>query len=178
LRLIAYILSLKHDARWFASPPFRKELPMWKDFRAFIMRGNVIDLAIGVIIGIAFGAVVKSLVDDVIMPPVGLATGGIDFSNKFIVLKDGAAAAAPYASVAAAKAAGATTLNYGIFVNNVVSFLIIGFCAFLLVRGVNRLMHPQGTPESPKTKPCPYCTMEIPLAATRCPECTSQLVAA
>ena len=98
---------------------------MLKDFKAFIMRGNVIDLAIGVIIGIAFGAVVKSLVDDVIMPPIGLATGGIDFSNKFVVLKDGAAAAGPYASVAAAKAAGATTLNYGMFVNNVVSFLII-----------------------------------------------------
>ena len=148
---------------------------MLKDFRAFIMRGNVIDLAIGVIIGVAFGAVVKSLVDDVIMPPIGLATGGIDFSNKFIVLKEGTAAAGPYASVAAAKAAGATTLNYGLFVNNVVSFLIIGFCAFLVVRAVNRLTH---APASAKTKPCPYCTMDIPLAATRCPECTSQLTAA
>jgi large conductance mechanosensitive channel len=151
---------------------------MWKDFRAFIMRGNVIDLAIGVIIGIAFGAVVKSLVDDVIMPPIGLATGGIDFSNKFIVLKDGAAAAGPYASVAAAKAAGATTLNYGIFVNNVVSFLIVAFCAFLLVRAVNRLMHPLGETASPKMKLCPYCAMDIPIAAMRCPECTSQLAAA
>jgi large conductance mechanosensitive channel len=141
---------------------------MWKDFRAFIMRGNVIDLAIGVIIGIAFGAVVKSLVDDVIMPPIGLVTGGMDFSNKFIVLKDGAAA----------KAAGATTLNYGIFVNNVVSFLIIGFCAFLLVRAVNRLMRSHEAPAAAKTKVCPYCAMEIPLAATRCPECTSQLAAA
>jgi len=151
---------------------------MLKDFKAFIMRGNVIDLAIGVIIGIAFGAVVKSLVDDVIMPPIGLATGGIDFSNKFIVLKDGAAAAGPYASVAAAKAAGATTLNYGIFVNNVVSFLIIAFCAFLLVRAVNKLMHPHGTPDAPKTKVCPYCAKDIPIAATRCPECTSQLTGA
>ena len=149
---------------------------MWKDFRAFMMRGNVIDLAIGVIIGIAFGAVVKSLVDDVIMPPIGLATGGIDFSNKFIVLKDGAAAAGPYASLAAAKAAGATTINYGIFVNNVVSFLIVAFCAFLLVRAVNRLM--QSKPASLKMKACPYCTVDIPLAATRCPECTSQLAAA
>jgi len=149
---------------------------MLKDFKAFIMRGNVIDLAIGVIIGIAFGAVVKSLVDDVIMPPIGLATGGIDFSNKFAVLKDGAAAAGPYASVAAAKAAGATTLNYGVFVNNVVSFLIIGFCAFLIVRAVNKLVHEPPPPS--KTKPCPYCATEIPLAATRCPNCTSQLAGA
>jgi len=148
---------------------------MLKDFKAFIMRGNVIDLAIGVIIGIAFGAVVKSLVDDVIMPPIGMATGGIDFSNKFVVLKDGAAAAGPYASVAAAKAAGATTLNYGLFVNNVVSFLIIAFCAFIIVRMVNKLMNPHGTPDVPKTKPCPYCAMDIPITATRCPNCTSQL---
>jgi large conductance mechanosensitive channel len=174
----AYIVPQQHEARSPASRPFRKELPMWKDFRAFIMRGNVIDLAIGVIIGIAFGAVVKSLVDDVIMPPIGLATGGIDFSNKFVVLKDGAAAAGPYVSVAAAKAAGATTLNYGIFVNNVVSFLIVAFCAFLLVRAVNRLMHPHGDTVVPKLKPCPYCAMDIPIAATRCPLCTSQLVAA
>ena len=151
---------------------------MWKDFRAFIMRGNVIDLAIGVIIGIAFGAVVKSLVDDVIMPPIGLVLGGIDFSNKFVVLKDGAAAAGPYASLAAAKAAGATTLNYGIFVNNVVSFLIIGFCAFLLVRAVTRLMHSHEAPVVVKTRVCPYCAMDIPIAATRCPLCTSQLAAA
>ncbi|MEP7064821.1 MAG: large conductance mechanosensitive channel protein MscL [Gemmatimonadota bacterium] len=148
---------------------------MWKDFRAFIMRGNVIDLAIGVIIGIAFGAVVKSLVDDVIMPPVGMATGGIDFSNKFVVLKEGAAAAGPYASLAAAKAAGATTLNYGIFINNVVSFLIVAFCAFLLVRAVNRLMRATVVL---KTKPCPYCTVDIPIGASRCPQCTSQLAAA
>lgn len=151
---------------------------MLKDFKAFIMRGNVIDLAIGVIIGIAFGAVVKSLVDDVIMPPVGMATGGIDFSNKFVVLKDGATAAGPYASVAAAKAAGATTLNYGLFVNNVVSFLIIAFCAFLIVRAVNKLMHPRGVPDVPKMKVCPYCAMEIPIPATRCPNCTSQLTGA
>lgn len=150
---------------------------MLKEFKTFIMRGNVIDLAIGVIIGIAFGAVVKSLVDDVIMPPVGMATGGIDFSNKFLVLKDGATAAGPYASVAAAKAAGATTLNYGIFVNNVVSFLIVGFCAFLLVRAVNRLMRSHEAPAVAKTRACPYCAMEIPLAATRCPLCTSQLAA-
>ncbi|MBK5189556.1 MAG: large conductance mechanosensitive channel protein MscL, partial [Gemmatimonadaceae bacterium] len=142
---------------------------MLKDFRAFLMRGNVIDLAVGVIIGIAFGAVVKSLVDDVIMPPIGMATGGIDFSNKFVVLKDGAAAAAPYASLAAAKAAGATTLNYGVFVNNVITFLIIGFCAFLIVRAVNKLMHAPEPPTTPKVKTCPYCKMDIPIEATRCP---------
>ncbi|MDQ2929951.1 MAG: large conductance mechanosensitive channel protein MscL [Gemmatimonadota bacterium] len=149
---------------------------MFKDFKAFIMRGNVIDLAVGVIIGIAFGAVVKSLVDDVIMPPIGLATGGMDFSNKFVVLKDGATAAGPYVSVAAAKAAGATTLNYGVFVNNVVSFLIIGFCAFLIVRAVSKLVHAPVPP--PATKKCPYCAMEIPIPATRCPNCTSQLAGA
>lgn len=149
---------------------------MFKDFRAFIMRGNVIDLAVGVIIGIAFGAVVKSLVDDVIMPPIGLATGGMDFSNKFVVLKDGATAAGPYVSVAAAKAAGATTLNYGLFVNNVVSFLIIGFCAFLIVRAVSKIVHAPVPP--PATKKCPYCAMEIPIPATRCPNCTSQLAGA
>lgn len=148
---------------------------MLKDFRTFILRGNVMDLAVGVIIGVAFGAVVKSLVDDVIMPPVGLATGGIDFSNKFVVLKDGAAAAGPYASVSAAKAAGATTLNYGLFVNNLVSFLIVGFCAFLILRAVNKLVRVQEPAPAAKTKFCPYCAMEIPVTATRCPNCTSQL---
>jgi large conductance mechanosensitive channel len=151
---------------------------MLKDFKTFILRGNVMDLAIGVIIGVAFGAVVKSLVDDVIMPPIGLATGGIDFSNKFVVLKDGAAAAGPYASVAAAKAAGATTLNYGVFVNSVVSFLIVGLCAFLIVRAVNNLVHAHDVPAAPKTKSCPYCATDIPVAATRCPNCTSQLTGA
>ena len=148
---------------------------MLKDFKTFILRGNVMDLAIAVIIGAAFGAVVKSLVDDVIMPPIGLAMGGIDFSNKFTVLKDGPAVPGPYASVAAAKAAGATTLNYGLFVNNVVSFLIVGLCAFLIVRTVNRLAHVGPAPAVVKTKTCPYCAMEIPLIAARCPNCTSQL---
>ncbi len=149
---------------------------MLKEFKAFILRGNVVDLAVGVIIGIAFGAVVKSLVDDVIMPPIGVATGGIDFSSKFVVLKDGVAAPPPYVSIAAAKAAGATTLNYGLFVNNVVSFLIIGFCAFLIVRAVSKLVHAPVPP--PATKKCPYCAMEIPIPATRCPNCTSQLAGA
>jgi large conductance mechanosensitive channel len=151
---------------------------MWKDFKAFIMRGNVVDLAVGVIIGAAFGAIVKSLVDDVIMPPIGLATGGLDFSNKFVVLKDGAKAGAPYVSLADAKSAGAVTLNYGMFVNNIITFLIIAFCVFLLVRMVARLhLEPVtlGATAAPTTKACPYCATQIPIPAKRCPNCTSQL---
>ncbi|MEW5915444.1 MAG: large-conductance mechanosensitive channel protein MscL [Gemmatimonadota bacterium] len=149
---------------------------MLKDFRAFIMRGNVVDLAVGVIIGAAFGSIVKSLVDDVLMPPIGLATGGIDFSNKFAVLKDGAKAAAPYASLADAKAAGAVTLNYGLFINQIVTFLIVAFCVYMLVRVINRMHAPAPAPAAaPTTKACPHCATEIPIAAKRCPNCTSQL---
>jgi large conductance mechanosensitive channel len=151
---------------------------MWKDFKAFIMRGNVVDLAVGVIIGAAFGAIVKSLVDDVIMPPIGLATGGLDFSNKFVVLKEGAKHAAPYVSLADAKAAGATTLNYGMFVNNIITFLIIAFCVFVLVRMVAKLhLEPVAlaATAAPTTKACPYCATQIPIPAKRCPNCTSQL---
>ena len=147
---------------------------MLKDFRAFVMRGNVVDLAVGVIIGAAFGSIVKSFVDDMIMPPIGLATGGIDFSNMFAVLKDGAKAAGPYASLAEAKAAGAVTLNYGLFINQIVTFLIVAFCVFLLVRVINR-MHAPAPAAAPSTKTCPQCAMEIPLAAKRCPHCTAQL---
>ena len=149
---------------------------MWKDFKAFVMRGNVMDLAVGVIIGAAFGSVVKSLVDDVIMPPIGLATGGVDFSEKYILLKDGAAAAAPYASLAAAKEAGAVTLNYGMFINTIITFLIVALAIFMVVRAVNSLYRKPAEP-TPDTKPCPYCTMTIAVAATRCPNCTSQLAA-
>lgn len=147
---------------------------MLKDFKAFLMRGSVVDLAVGVIIGAAFGGIVKSLVDDVLMPPIGLAIGGVDFANKFAVLKDGAKAAAPYASLAEAKDAGAVTINYGLFVNQIVTFLIIAACIFLVVRMVVRL---QGPPPAtaPSTKTCPFCSMPIPLAAKRCPNCTSQL---
>jgi large conductance mechanosensitive channel len=149
---------------------------MWKDFKAFIMRGNVVDLAVGVIIGAAFGAIVKSLVDDVIMPPIGLATGGLDFSNKFVVLKEGVKQAAPYLSLADAKSAGAVTLNYGLFVNNIITFLIIAFCVFLLVRAVARLhLEPATLTAAPTTKACPYCATQIPIPAKRCPNCTSQL---
>src|SRR5579872_3018785 len=131
---------------------------MWRDFKAFIMRGNVVDLAVGVIIGAAFGAIVKSLVDDIIMPPIGLATGGLDFSNKYALLKEGTKAAAPYASLADAKAAGAVTLNYGVFVNNIITFLIIAAAVFLLVRAVSRLrLEPATLTAAPTTKACPYC---------------------
>jgi len=147
---------------------------MLKDFKAFIMRGSVVDLAVGVIIGAAFGSIIKSLVDDILMPPIGLATGGGDFANKFLVLKDGAKAAAPYASLADAKAAGAVTLNYGVFVNQMVTFLIVAACIFLVVRMVARL---QGPPPAaaPSTKTCAFCATEIPVAAKRCPHCTSAL---
>jgi large conductance mechanosensitive channel len=149
---------------------------MWKDFKAFIMRGNVVDLAVGVIIGAAFGAIVKSLVDDVIMPPIGLATGGLDFSNKFVVLKAGAKQAAPYVSLADAKSAGAVTLNYGIFVNNILTFVIIAFFVFLLVRIIAKLrLEPTTLAPPPSTKACPYCATQIPIPAKRCPNCTSQL---
>ena len=149
---------------------------MWNDFRAFIMRGNVLDLAVGVIIGAAFGTVVKSVVDDVIMPPIGLAIGGVDFSNLFVVLKEGANAAAPYASLAEAKAAGAVTLNYGAFINTIITFLIIALAVFMLVRVVSKL-HRQPAAPPPDTKSCPQCATAIPMAAKRCPNCTSQLAA-
>ena len=147
---------------------------MLKDFKAFIMRGNVVDLAVGVIIGAAFGAIVKSLVDDIIMPPLGMATGGIDFANKFAVLKEGAKAAAPYASLADAKAAGAVTVNYGVFINQIVTFLIVAAAIFVVVRMIARLQAPPPA-AAPATKACPFCATEIPVAAKRCPHCTSQL---
>jgi large conductance mechanosensitive channel len=150
---------------------------MLKEFKAFIMRGNVLDLAVGIIIGAAFGTIVKSLVDDVIMPPIGLALGNVDFSNLFLLLKEGAKAAPPYASLADAKAAGAVTINYGQFINNVVTFIIVAFAVFLVVRAANRLRPPEAA-EAPNTRDCPYCRMPIPVAATRCPQCTSELRAA
>jgi large conductance mechanosensitive channel len=138
------------------------------------MRGSVVDLAVGVIIGAAFGGIVKSMVDDVIMPPVGLAIGGVDFANKFILLKEGTKAAAPYASLADAKEAGAVTLNYGLFINQIVTFLIIAACIFLIIRAIARM---QGPPPAgaAATKDCPFCATPIPVGAKRCPNCTSQL---
>ena len=151
---------------------------MWEDFKKFVMRGNVLDLAVGVIIGGAFGAIVKSLVGDVIMPPIGLLLGRVDFTNLFAVLKRGETPG-PYATLADAQAAGAVTINYGLFINTVIAFLITAFAVFLIVRAVSRLKREEEAPPpaEPTTKECPYCFTTIPLKATRCPHCTSQLEA-
>ena len=146
---------------------------MLKEFKEFAMKGNVLDMAVGIIIGGAFGTIVSSFVADVMMPPLGLLMGGLDFKDMFVTLKEGAKAAGPYASLADAKAAGANTLNYGAFVNAVVSFLIVAFAVFVLVRMANRLYRVPAT--TPDTKPCPFCATNIPIAARRCPHCTSQL---
>jgi large conductance mechanosensitive channel len=150
---------------------------MFKEFKEFAMRGNVVDMAVGIIIGAAFGTIVKSLVDDVLMPPIGLLLGNVDFSNIFITLKDGAKAAGPYASVAAAQAAGAVTINLGLFINTVISFLIVAFSVFLVIKGVNRMRREELPPPPPDTKECPFCYTAIPLMANRCPHCTSELAA-
>jgi large conductance mechanosensitive channel len=150
---------------------------MLKEFKAFAMRGNVLDLAVGIIIGGAFGTIVKSLVDDVIMPPIGLALGNVDFTNLFVLLKEGAKAAGPYSTLAEAHAAGAVTVNYGVFVNSIITFLIIAFAVFMIVRAANRMKPPEAD-AAPNTKDCPYCRMAIPVGATRCPQCTSELKAA
>ncbi|MDP2967650.1 MAG: large conductance mechanosensitive channel protein MscL [Deltaproteobacteria bacterium] len=150
---------------------------MLKEFREFAMRGNVLDMAVGIIIGAAFGTIVNSLVQDVIMPPIGLLLGNVDFSNIFIVLKEGTVAG-PYASVAAAKSAGAVTINFGVFVNTIITFLIVAFAVFLLVRTINRLRRQEeALPPVPTTKECTYCFSSIPVKATRCPQCTSELKA-
>jgi large conductance mechanosensitive channel len=140
------------------------------------MRGNVVDMAVGIVIGAAFGTIVKSFVDDVLMPPIGLLLGNVDFSNLFITLKEGAKAAGPYASLAAAKAAGAVTLNLGIFINTVISFVIIAFAVFMVIKGINRMKKEEvAPPAEPTTKECPFCLSTIALKATRCPHCTSEL---
>jgi large conductance mechanosensitive channel len=150
---------------------------MFKEFREFAVKGNVVDMAVGIIIGAAFGAIAKSLVDDVIMPPLGLLLGGVDFTNFFVVLKEGAAAAAPYPSLEVAKEAGAVTLNYGIFFNTILTFLVVAFAVFLLVRQINRLRREEHVePEAPTDKSCDFCFMAIPIQAKRCPHCTSELV--
>lgn len=148
---------------------------MLKEFKQFAMRGNVVDMAVGIIIGAAFGAIVKSLVDDVIMPPIGMILGNVDFSNLFVVLKEGAAAAGPYVSVEAAKKAGAVTLNYGLFINAIISFLIVAFSVFMLIRTMNRLRTAEEAPAEPTTRDCPRCFSAVPIKATRCPHCTSDI---
>ncbi|MFZ3329738.1 MAG: large conductance mechanosensitive channel protein MscL [Candidatus Acidiferrales bacterium] len=144
---------------------------MLKEFKEFAMKGNVMDLAVGFILGAAFGKIVSSLVSDIIMPPIGLILGKVDFSSLFLNLSGKS-----YASLAEAKAAGAATLNYGVFLNNVVDFLIVAFAVFLLVRIVNRWNKPAPA-AAPATKDCPYCVSKIPAKATRCPNCTSPIPA-
>ena len=155
---------------------------MFAEFRKFIMRGNAMDLAVGFILGAAFTTIVKSLVDDIIMPPLGLLLGRTDFSNLFAVVKEGTQAG-PYATLAAAKSAGAVTINYGVFLNGIIAFLIVGFAMFMVVRSLNRMearFEAQFAKEKPKPgdpteKKCPFCLSTIPFKATRCAACTSQL---
>lgn len=136
---------------------------MFKEFKTFALRGNVVDMAVGIIIGAAFGAIVKSLVDDVLMPPLGALIGGVDFSKLTFALKD-AAAGAP-----------AVVVRYGIFLNTIVSFVIVAFAVFLLIHAMNRMLKHEEAPAAPTTKPCPYCLTAVPLKATRCAACTSEL---
>ncbi|MDT8384299.1 MAG: large-conductance mechanosensitive channel protein MscL [Gammaproteobacteria bacterium] len=148
---------------------------MFKEFKEFAMRGNVVDMAVGIIIGGAFGTIVKSLVSDMMMPPLGLLLGGVDFSDLFITLKQGAIAG-PYPTLVAAQAAGAVTISYGLFINSVISFLIVAFAVFLLIKGINRMQREkEAPPVTPTTKDCPFCATPIPLKALRCPHCTSEL---
>lgn len=157
---------------------------MLEEFKKFAMRGNVVDLAVGFTVGAAFSTVAKSLVDDVIMPPVGLLMGRANFADLFLLLKSGTEQAPPYATLAEAQAAGAVTLNYGVFINNVIAFLLVALAMFLLVRAINRLdaeleeefgEGAEKAPAAPANKKCPYCLSTIPYRATRCPQCTSEL---
>jgi large conductance mechanosensitive channel len=145
---------------------------MWKEFKAFAMRGNVMDMAVGIIIGAAFGRIITSLVSDILMPPIGRILGKVDFSSLFVNISGKS-----YATLAEAKAANAATINYGVFVNTVIDFVIVAFVIFLLVRQINRWNRPAPAPEA-TTKDCPYCISAIPIKATRCPNCTSELRAA
>lgn len=153
------------------------EESMLKDFKDFIMRGNVVDMAVGIVVGASFGGIVKSLVDDVLMPPIGMLLGRVDFSNLYVTLRDGATPG-PYAALAEAKKAGAVTLNLGLFANTVINFLIVSLAIFLVVRTVNRVrdMQKKEAPAAaPTTRECPFCASTISVKAVRCPHCTSQL---
>lgn len=153
---------------------------MWKEFKQFVMRGNVLDMAVGIIIGAAFGGIIKSLVDDIIMPPIGLLLGSVDFSNLFAVLKEGAEMAGPYATLADAQTAGAVTLNFGLFINTIINFLIVAAAIFFLIRTVNRAKRAEeaAPAAAPTTRECPYCVTTVSLKASRCPSCTSELTPA
>ncbi len=146
---------------------------MWKEFKEFAVKGNAVDLAVGVIIGAAFGGIVNSLVKDLLMPPIGLLTGGLDFSNKFLILKDAPGGGSFNTPTDAAKA-GAVTWNYGNFTTLLINFIIVAFCIFLVVKAVNKLKRPSPT-AAPVSKDCPACAMTIPIKATRCPHCTTDL---
>ena len=148
---------------------------MFKEFREFAVRGNVMDMAVGLILGAAFGTIVKSFVDDILMPPLGLLTGGMDFADQYVLLRAGDPPG-PYPSLEQAKAAGAVTVNYGLLLNNVVSFVLVAFAVYLVVRAVNRMRREE--PPAPDAKSCPFCKTDIPLAAVRCPHCTSELAPA
>ena len=155
---------------------------MFKEFKEFIMRGSVLDLAVGIIIGAAFSTIVNSLVKDVIMPPIGLLLGGVDFNNLFAVIKEGTEAAALYATLADAQAAGAVTINYGVFINTIIVFIIVAFAIFLVIRPVNKARRraeekkaAEAAAAAPATKDCPYCLSKINADAKRCPNCTSEL---
>jgi large conductance mechanosensitive channel len=149
---------------------------MLDEYKKFAIRGSVVDMAVGIIIGAAFNGVVQSLVKDVLTPPLGLLMGDVDFTNLFVVLKEGPTPG-PYPTLEAAQSAGAVTLNLGVFVNTAISFLIVSFAVFMLVRYINRLREPEAAPEPvvPTVKKCPYCVSDVPVAATRCPHCTSEL---
>ena len=147
---------------------------MLKEFKEFAIKGNAVDMAVGIIIGAAFGSIITSLVKDIIMPPITLVTGGLDFSNKFVVLRD-APGGGVFTTAADAAKAGAVTWNYGVFVTLIVNFLIVAFSIFLLVRALNKIKRPAPGAAAPVSKECPYCTMTIPIKATRCPHCTSEM---
>ncbi|MFH1372963.1 MAG: large conductance mechanosensitive channel protein MscL [bacterium] len=149
---------------------------MMKEFKEFAVKGNVMDMAVGIIIGAAFGTIVKSFVADVIMPPIGLLLGNVDFSNLFMILKDGAQGLGSYATLTDAQAAGAVTLNYGQFINTIISFMIIAFAIFLVIKNMNKMKREEPAPAAePTTKDCPFCLSAIPIKAVRCPNCTSNI---
>jgi large conductance mechanosensitive channel len=150
-------------------------MAVMKEFKEFAVKGNVVDMAVGIVIGAAFGAIARSFVEDVIMPPIGMLLGGISFENLFAVLQEGTTPP-PYLTLEEARAAGAVTINYGMFINTIVSFLIVAFAVFMLVRAINRLRRQeQAEPAAPTDRPCPFCATSIPIMAMRCPNCTSEL---
>jgi len=144
---------------------------MWKEFKEFIMRGNVVDMAVGIIVGAAFGKIITSFVNDVLMPPIGLILGKVDFANLFITLSNQS-----FATLEEAKKAGAVTIKYGLFINTLIDFIIVALAIFLVIRQINRMKR-QPAPEAATTKECPFCFSKIPIKATRCPQCTSELKA-